>query len=227
MHLSSLDKMRGFRERYLEDRRGEALRILDIGSQNIYGSYRDIFARGSWQYVGVDVCAGENVDLVLADPYNWTEVASSSTDVIVSGQAFEHIEYFWITMTEIARVLKPGGLCCLIAPSAGKEHRYPVDCWRFYADGFRAMAKYVGFEVKEATTQWESQGYSDDSDLWADSMLVAEKPMTGGPMPAAGHNLDGILRQRLIDAEQQLQARNAELARIKSSFWWRFLKGLL
>jgi hypothetical protein len=31
------------------------------------------------------------------------QVASDSADVVISGQAFEHIQYFWITMLEIAR----------------------------------------------------------------------------------------------------------------------------
>ena len=94
----------------------------------------------------MDLSEGENVDLVLSDPYSWSEIRSSSVDVFVSGQAFEHIEFFWQTMLEIARALKPGGLCCIIAPSGGPEHKYPLDCWRFYPDGFRALARYAGLD---------------------------------------------------------------------------------
>lgn len=45
---------------------------------------------------------------------------------------------------EISRVLKDEGMACIIAPSGGVEHRYPLNCWRFYPDGFKALAKYSG-----------------------------------------------------------------------------------
>ncbi|GEM_PF-459356 len=184
MHLSSLDNMREFVAQYLEKRRDDQLTIVDLGSQNIGGSYRQFFDCPGWSYIGVDVAAGPNVDLVLDDPYNWGELKSDSVDVLVSGQVFEHIEYFWLTMAEIRRVLKPGGLCCIIAPSGGREHRYPVDCWRFYPDGLRAMARYVDMEVISAVTNWNAEGYADDSAVWADSVLVARKP-EGTSMPEA------------------------------------------
>jgi SAM-dependent methyltransferase len=142
MHQSSLDKMTAFRERYLSAKKNEPLRILDLGSQDVNGSYHSIFSQRPWNYIGLDMAAGDNVDIVLRTPYVWSEVASESADVVISGQAFEHIQYFWITMLEVARVLKPGGLCCILAPSGGPEHRYPLDCWRFYTDGMVTLAHF-------------------------------------------------------------------------------------
>ncbi len=174
MHQSSLDKMVRFRDNYLVWRRD--LTIYDIGSQNINGCYGFVFKEPSWRYVGVDMTAGENVDVVLRNPYKWDEVASSSADVVISGQAFEHIEFFWMTMLEVERVLKSNGLCCIIAPAGGFEHRYPVDCWRFYPDGFSALARFARLELIEISTQWEKQNYADDSDIWQDTLLIAQKP---------------------------------------------------
>ena len=125
------------------------------------------------------MASGKNVDVVLRTPYAWREIATDSADVVISGQAFEHIQYFWITMLEVARVLKPGGICCILAPSSGPEHRYPLDCWRFYPDGMGSLAHFAQMEVLEATTQWEDQGYADGSDWWHDSMLVCRKPDIG------------------------------------------------
>ena len=77
----------------------------------------------------------------------------------------------------MAHVLRPGGMICIIAPSRGYEHRYPVDCWRFYPDAFAALARYTGLELLSATTQWERLGYSqDDSDDWGDTVAVLRKP---------------------------------------------------
>ena len=176
MHQSSLDKMLAFRKKYLESRKTEPLVILDLGSLDVNGSYRGYFEVSSWTYRGIDMAAGKNVDIVLQDPYNWREIRSSSADVVISGQAFEHIEFFWLTMLEIARVLKPEGLCCLIAPSGGPEHRYPMDCWRYYPDGFTALARFASLEVSEVFLQNGTTDYSDGSDVWQDTVLVCRKP---------------------------------------------------
>lgn len=176
MHKSSRDNMLAFRSKYLESRKNEALLILDLGSLDVNGSYREYFDSPSWTYRGIDMAPGKNVDIVLENPYNWREVKSSSVDVLISGQAFEHIEFFWITMLEIARVLRPEGLCCIIAPSGGPEHRYPVDCWRFYPDGLAAMARFAKLEVIEASTRWKPEKkYSDLSNTWRDSVLICSK----------------------------------------------------
>ena len=168
--------MLAFRKKHLAAREDEPLFILDLGSLDVNGSYQDYFAVGPWTYRGIDMAAGKNVDIVLQDPYDWREIKSSSVDVVVSGQAFEHIEYFWSTILEIARVLKTGGLCCLIAPSGGPEHRYPVDCWRFYPDGFMALARFASLEVLEVYSQNGTTGHPDGSDVWRDTVLVCRKP---------------------------------------------------
>lgn len=168
--------MVAFRKRYLSRFEGAPLSILDLGSQDVNGCYRPIFDDPAWTYRGIDLAPGNNVDIVLEDPYKWSGIPSGSVDVVVSGQAFEHIEFFWLTMLEIARVLKPQGLCCVIAPSAGPEHRYPLDCWRFYPDGMRALANFSRLDVLEAMTEWAPEDYPDQSQAWKDSVLVASKP---------------------------------------------------
>lgn len=116
--------------------------------------------------------AGPNVDVVLEDAYHWKELADASVDVLVSGQTLEHIEFPWMTMTEIARILRPGGVACLIAPASGPEHRYPVDCWRIYPDGMRALAKHAGLTEIEVFTDW-NQG------RWKDTFAVLQKQHSG------------------------------------------------
>jgi len=178
MHQSSMEKMQDFVARYLETRRDEALQILDLGSLDVNGTYRPLFDAPGWAYTGVDLSPGPNVDLVLSDPYRWRILPARRFDVIVSGQTFEHIEFFWVTLQQMVRVLRPGGLICIIAPSRGYEHRYPVDCWRFYPDGFRALAAYVGLDLLEVSAQWEAMGYTgDDSDVWGDAMAVYRRPL--------------------------------------------------
>ncbi len=179
MHQSSYENMARFRHRYLSDWEENPLVIADLGSCDINGSYRPLFEQPRWRYLGLDVTPGANVDIVLRDPYCWRELRSNSVDVVISGQALEHIEFFWLTLLEISRVLKPGGYCCLIVPSGGFEHRYPVDCWRFYRDGMRALASWSDLEIVEAVTggiTCPPEGWDDDSALWCDSVLIARQP---------------------------------------------------
>lgn len=176
MHSSSYLNMKNFIDKYLNF--SERLRIIDIGSQDVgqNSSYKELFNQENWTYVGCDMVSGMNVDVVLSNVYSWKELKSNSADVIISGQVFEHIEYFWITMLEISRVLKTGGICCIIAPSGGNRHRYPLDCWRFYEDGFRALAKYACLDVVEAFTQRTRYDFEQFDPIWKDSVLICKKP---------------------------------------------------
>jgi len=197
MHQSSYDEMQDFRTKYLTGKESENLVILDIGSMDVNGTYHPLFSEPAWEYTGLDMATGPNVDVVPRNPYAWTETASDSVDVLISGQALEHVEFFWLTMQEIARVLKPGGLCCIIAPSGGVEHRYPVDCWRFYPDGFRALARYVEFDTISVVTHWEGRGYSDGSDTWQDTVMICRKPPYALPHARLSTSRQSILRRSI------------------------------
>jgi len=181
MHKTSYQHMSRAVETYLAPKAGMPLTILDIGSYDVNASYRPLFNNPGWTYRGVDIAAGPNVDVVLDSVYQFPFEASS-VDVIVSGQTFEHVEFFWLTWQEMVRVLRPGGHIILIAPSRGLEHRYPLDCWRFYPDGFRALAKLGNLEVLEVHTDWpvEWQAWHKrlfrKSTLWGDTVGVFRKP---------------------------------------------------
>ncbi|MBA3928358.1 MAG: methyltransferase type 11 [Xanthomonas sp.] len=190
MHLSSYQHMEDLVSRYL--RTGEPLSVLDIGSYDVNGSYRTLFADSKWSYVGVDLETGPGVDLVLKSPYQ-LPLASGSVDVVISGQAFEHVEYFWLSWLEMLRILKPGGLVFLIAPSRGPEHRYPQDCWRFYPDGYRALARYGQCELVEVTTDWEPHA-DPGSAPWGDTVGVFRKSELGMKAKLSGALLRAACR---------------------------------
>ena len=172
MHKSSYDKMNWFKNNYLNTK--NYLKILDIGSLDTSGNnynYKSIFNEIKWSYEGLDFINGNNVDIFIEDIYNIREIDDDSYDVVISGQLFEHLGFFWLTMGEISRILKPGGFCCIIAPSGGPKHGIEEhDCYRFYEDGMRALANYVNFDVLHA-----SVNSSRDAQPWCDACLVAKK----------------------------------------------------
>jgi len=142
-------------DRLVKDRR--CLNVLDVGSRAIgeNQTYRDLFSTLDpmsvrFKYTGLDVEGGPNVNIVVGDPYDWLGM-DNLFDVVISGQAFEHIEYPWETIRQIEKVLKPGGYAVLIGPTTPTIHRFPVDCWRILPDGWNALAKWAKLEVIEST----------------------------------------------------------------------------
>lgn len=123
------------------------LSIADVGSMDINGTYKPLFAKPGWKYTGLDIGAGRNVDRVLESPYKWGNVADEEFDVVISGQALEHTEFPWIFAKELARIVKRGGDVCVIAPYQWEYHAFPIDCYRFFPDGMRAILTQAGLTV--------------------------------------------------------------------------------
>jgi hypothetical protein len=141
-----------------------AARVVDIGAMNVNGSYRQLF-EPHIDYIGVDLEAGPGVDVVLDDPYQ-LPFEDGSVNMVISGQMLEHCAFFWKTFEEISRVLAPGGVCIMIAPSAGPAH-YKVDYYRFYSDAWDAIAEWSGLRVVD---RW-----IDPRGQWRDNICVFEK----------------------------------------------------
>ncbi len=147
--------------------------------------HRALLEHLDFELIGVDIDDRLNVDVVMKQPYR-VPLKSNSVDVVSSGQVFEHIPFFWASTMEIARLLKPGGLFILTVPSRVHPH-YKVDCWRYYADGIRAMAAFAKLEVRRADTDFppRREGPGRHYDLidnvdtygyWGDTVGVLQKP---------------------------------------------------
>ena len=204
MHLSALDKARVFRAAYLAGLEDEPLAVLDVGSAIVdptQHSNRDAMTNPRWRLTGLDIEPGLNVDVVVTDPYDWREVESGSIDVVTCSEVFEHAEYFWVTIHEIARVLRPNGLAFITSPSAGPLHRYPVDCWRFYDDGLPAVARYGGLTVLEAQVQW--MPVYRKGMQWRDASIVLQKP-AGSPEEEAAAHLKNWAAKLILKADLSL-----------------------
>ena len=167
--------MEHFVSRYLGDLSGKNITVVDVGSQDVNGSYKALFGNPNWKYIGLDIVPGKNVDIVTADIYDWKELGGDSADVVISGQAMEHIECFWLVFKEMFRIMKPGGWCCIIVPSSGPEHKFPIDCWRFFPDGLKALSKYCGLEIVELFI-CDQDIVNGEPNQWKDSVLIAKKP---------------------------------------------------
>ncbi|MEM7662736.1 MAG: class I SAM-dependent methyltransferase [Pseudomonadota bacterium] len=196
--------------------------MIDIGSLNVNGSYKSIFDPERFDYTGVDMEPGEGVDLVLQTPYQ-LPFEDASMELVISGQMLEHNKFFWLSFEEIFRILRPGGLCFMIAPSRGEIHRYPLDCYRFYPDAYVAMAEHTDSILIDC--------WLDTDGTWGDLTGVFFKPdgtdvvpfdtssldTIGGPsvqFMEAAYRAEIYLKQR-DKARQALERREAEVADLK------------
>lgn len=130
------------------------VRVLDVGSRDVNGTFREYFP--TQRYLGIDIEAGPNVDVVVEE-YSYP-FADGSFPVIVSGSCLEHVRKPWLWMREVSRLLAPGGRLCVIAPFMHPYHEHPVDCWRIYPDGMRALMEDSGLTVLEATAHDDTAG---------------------------------------------------------------------
>lgn len=178
MHKSAMLRMEYFVKTYLSNVKYK-MKVIDIGSQDINGSHRELFNPEQFDYVGLDLVAGKNVDIVPKKVYSWKEIENDSYDVVITSQTFEHIEFFWITFQEMVRILKPKGLMCIVCPRGFALHRFPVDCYRFDADGLFALARYGNLKVMHVSTNMQPE--DDLRSEWSipggeDTFLIAKKP---------------------------------------------------
>ena len=167
MHTSVYREMKKFSETLPSS----PLLIADVGSMNVNGTYRPLFTKPGWTYTGLDIASGDNVDVVLDGHYEWRNLGNSSFDVIISGSALEHTKYPWLIVQQAARILKPGGQVCLIAPYSWPYHEHPIDCWRIYPEAMRAIMELAGLHVDKVYM------VPDDVDKRiGDTVAVGRKP---------------------------------------------------
>jgi SAM-dependent methyltransferase len=184
MHDTALELGEQFFKTYLTAA-GKNYTILDVGSLSVNGSLRQYAPAGSL-YTGVDLMAGEGVDVVLESSYQ-LPFGDENFDVVVSTSCFEHDPMFWLTFIEMVRVTKSRGVIYLSVPSNGWYHTFPMDNWRFYPDAglsLESWAKHQGFDMR----QLESFTTRRRTDVWNDCVMVFEKG------PAAGRSA-----QRMCD----------------------------
>lgn len=91
--------------------------VLDCGSLDINGNNRYLFE--DCYYIGIDIGEGPNVDIVC--PIH--KFMGEDYDVIISTECFEHDRHYKESLSNILRMLKPGGLFLFTCATTGRrEH---------------------------------------------------------------------------------------------------------
>jgi len=117
--------------------------VLEIGSKD-YGStssFRDFYA--GREYVGIDMEAGKNVDLVVDLTQGTGELQPAHFALGICCSVLEHVRRPWIFAEHLSTVIRPGGALYMSVPWVWRYHAYPDDYFRFSWRG--VMELFPGF----------------------------------------------------------------------------------
>ena len=172
MHDSALNSFIDFKENYLESAI-EKIKMIEIGSLSVNSNIKKLL-NNNFNYIGVDIVSGENVDVILDDPYK-LPFENESVDVVISISTFEHTDFFWLTYLEILRVLKTDGLFFLNVPSNSKFHRHSNDNWRFYPDSSITLEKWGKQNNYNPKVLEHYTNFENGRDIWNDYVSITIK----------------------------------------------------
>lgn len=91
------------------------------------------------EYVGCDMRPGPGVDKVLN--LHQIDLPDAVAGTVVLMDTLEHVEYPRQAISEVLRILKPGGTLIMSSVMDFPIHGYPNDYWRFTPEGFRSLLK--------------------------------------------------------------------------------------
>ena len=189
MHNSAFDSFIKFKKVYLDKiQLKQKIKIIEVGSLSINSNIKPTLDKNKFEYIGLDIEKGPNVDIVLEDPYKFP-LNNESVDAVVSISTFEHTDFFWLSYLEILRILKPSGLFFLNVPSNSNFHRHPVDSWRFYPDSSSSLIKWGKKNDYNCECLEHYTNYETVRDIWNDyvSIIIKDK------------NSKSIFKERIID----------------------------
>jgi len=122
------------------------LRVLEIGPDSCPSSYQAAVGGNNVEWHTLDLSESSEMTYSATTEYSFP-ISDSSYDVVLSGQVLEHVRKPWIWIKEVARVCREGGIVVTISPVSWPYHEAPVDCWRAYPEGMKALYEDAGLTV--------------------------------------------------------------------------------
>jgi SAM-dependent methyltransferase len=157
-------------------------KVLEVGALDVNGSPRGLIELLEPEsYVGVDIRPGPKVDKICGASELVVTFGVESFGVVVSTEMLEHAEDWRGAVSNMKKVLAPGGLLLITTRSPGfPQHDHPGDYWRFTKqDALEIFSDMEEIEVTE--------------DPMAPGILVrARKPATFLEIDLATKNVSAV-----------------------------------
>ena len=121
-------------------------RTLDVGAGKL--AWRTLLSEQSSSYISGDLTK-EHADIdVLFDATAEYPFADRAFDTVFCCSVLEHVMEPWHALSEMWRVLVPGGTLIISVPFVYYLHGQPHDYYRFTRYGVTYLAKQAGFDVE-------------------------------------------------------------------------------
>jgi SAM-dependent methyltransferase len=146
--------------------------VLEIGSRHYAASVSNDFRAlcGGQEYVGVDMSAGANVDLVVDFTQDFSLVSEQlggrRFGTILCMSVMEHVSDIIPFAKNLTEITTPGGVLFLSVPFVWRFHGYPSDYWRFSPEGVKQL--FPQFEFDEAAGMLSSNVPGDRAPFSSD-----------------------------------------------------------
>jgi len=125
--------------------------IYEFGSYQVEGQegFADlrVFFPGK-KYVGCDMRHGKGVDIVMN--IHEIDLPDSVAGTVLIFDTLEHVEFCRKAMSEVYRILKPGGMVVVSSVMKFRIHDYPNDYWRFTPEGFKSLLREFSYSLVDS-----------------------------------------------------------------------------
>jgi SAM-dependent methyltransferase len=120
-------------------------RVLEVGP-GFPSTLRGLVNDPSIVWDTVDIFAHPDLTYTATSEYSFP-IPDNTYDVVVAANVLEHVRKVWVWIRELSRVCKPGGYVITVNPVSWPYHAIPIDCWRAYPEGMRALYDEGGLRV--------------------------------------------------------------------------------
>lgn len=159
--------------------------VLDVGCGQM--PYRELLLeqnKAITRYIGLDLESSAVHNTAIAD-LHWDgrniPLADASISSAIITEVLEHSFHPTKTLSEIARVLQPGGLLFFTVPFLWPLHEVPHDAYRYTPFSLKMHLEEAGFENINIRSLggWHAS-FAQMLGLWfSEKKLKGEKPLTG------------------------------------------------
>ena len=125
----------------------KTFRVLDAGAGD--APYRELFEHVHYETADLATYTKDYSHLNYVCDVTDMPMPDETFDMVFCSQTLEHVKEPIRALSEMGRVLKPGGQLWLTAPLFYEEHEQPYDFFRYTQYGWRHMAQRAGLEVRD------------------------------------------------------------------------------
>lgn len=129
----------------VEETRGQSYSVvIDVGAGT--SPYRKMIKHERYIVVDIEDRGGaDGAERVTGDLTKGIPLENELADLILCTEVLEHVPEYSVAMSELHRLLKPGGVLLVTVPFVWVLHEAPNDFFRFTHFGIQHLLEGVGF----------------------------------------------------------------------------------